>query len=403
MKPFENLPRILFVSLNYPPPLVGGSQIYWNQILTHLPPEYITLLVSSTDNALADQKFDAQFAFKTIRLPVVFISHQTKMSKWRKLVLLFRWWRGLNQYVQSEQYDLVIMQDIYNLGLFIRILCQRRNIPYIVATYGEELGQAKNRKGLRSQCRYHLYVWVMRGAKAFTAITEATAQLVEQFGIARSRIKIIYPPTPSVKSVPDEDRVQAVLSNYGLVDTRFVFSISRLIERKGYDYLLQAWAQITDQFPDVKLVIGGRGPMYDRLNALIDTLKIRDSVLLIGFVEDDVKNILYSACEFFIMPNRALVNGDVEGYGIVFNEASTFGKVVIGGNSGGTPESIVDGYTGWLVDSKDISAIASTMIRVLEPPEEAAQMGQNGKRWVAENRSPQSAANQLSDFLTELV
>lgn len=399
----KDTPQVLFAFLNYPPPLIGGAQIYWNQILTHLPLQQITVLASSKGDPAKDKRFDERHKFHTIRLPVVFTSHHVKLTKRQKLTLLFKWWQGLRHYIHSDYCDIVVMQDIYNLGLFVRILCNRKQIPYIIATYGEELGAAQNRHGLRGQLRFWLYQWVMKGAYRITAITKTTAALGEAFGIDPSKIMVIYPPTPLPSHLPTFESIQAWRQQNDLEHKQIVFSISRLIERKGYDYLLQAWSRVVVQYPDTVLVIAGDGPMFETLAQLVQTLGIESSVQLLSSIDEETKAILFSACEFFVMANRQLANGDVEGYGIVFNEASTYGKAVIGGNSGGTPEAIIDGYTGVLVDSTNIASIATAIMSMLEYPEKTKIMGENGRKWVTENRSPTYIASQFAQFVCEVV
>ena len=87
----------------------------------------------------------------------------------------------------------------------------------------------------------------------------------------------------------------------------------------------------------------------------------------------------YEACDVFVMPSHA------EGFGIVFLEAMAFGKPVIGGNHGGTPDVIRDGVTGFLVEYGDVNGLTSRILSLLQDEGLRKQMGQAGLQYMEEN------------------
>ncbi len=90
--------------------------------------------------------------------------------------------------------------------------------------------------------------------------------------------------------------------------------------------------------------------------------------------------------DVFAMPCRTRGAGlDVEGLGIVFLEASASGVPVVAGRSGGAPETVRDGETGWVVDGTDVDAIATAVGDLLADPATAARMGAAGRDWVVQN------------------
>jgi phosphatidylinositol alpha-1,6-mannosyltransferase len=76
---------------------------------------------------------------------------------------------------------------------------------------------------------------------------------------------------------------------------------------------------------------------------------------------------------------------EVEGLGIVYLEASACGLPVIGGASGGAPDAVIDGVTGYVVDGNDLSAIAHRTVELLDSPITREKMGRAGRSWVIEN------------------
>jgi len=97
------------------------------------------------------------------------------------------------------------------------------------------------------------------------------------------------------------------------------------------------------------------------------------------------------------MPNRD-INGDTEGFGLVFLEAASASTPAVAGKAGGTGSAVVDGVTGLLVDGDDLEAIASALARILSNPAEAAQMGRNGRERVLAFFTHQRRVDQLREL-----
>jgi phosphatidyl-myo-inositol dimannoside synthase len=150
--------------------------------------------------------------------------------------------------------------------------------------------------------------------------------------------------------------------------------------------------------PDVVYLIGGRGPYEENLRKLASELGVADHVVFLGFVSDACLVSLYSICDLFAMINRDTKMEGPEGFGMVFTEASASGKPVIGGRSGGTADSIVDGTTGYRVNPYDVDAVASQIMGVLTDKILADNLGKNGRKWVEQNFNWISRSDKLADI-----
>lgn len=116
-------------------------------------------------------------------------------------------------------------------------------------------------------------------------------------------------------------------------DGPLLLSIRRLAPRMGLDNLIRAMPAVRDAVPNVRLLIGGKGPEHGRLCRLIQTLGLQDSVCLLGFIPDDQLAAHYQAADLFVLPTLAL-----EGFGLVTTEALACGTPVLGTPVGATPE-----------------------------------------------------------------
>jgi phosphatidylinositol alpha-1,6-mannosyltransferase len=143
--------------------------------------------------------------------------------------------------------------------------------------------------------------------------------------------------------------------------------------------VLEAMQYILKTNPNIVYLIGGEGPALDSIRSKIVEKKLEQNVKLLGVISNKELVLYHSIGDIFIMPNRTLLDGDTEGFGIVFIEANAAGNPVIGGKAGGATDAIQDGVTGFLVNPTDSYEIATAICRLTNDYKEARQMGQNGR------------------------
>src|SRR5205814_3205463 len=150
---------------------------------------------------------------------------------------------------------------------------------------------------------------------------------------------------------------------------RLILSVGRLQRRKGFDSVIRALPLLSEQGVDAHYVVIGSGDDGQYLQRLAAELGVSDRVHLLGHVGYEDLPRWYAACDLFVMPNRD-IDGDTEGFGLVFLEAASAGKPAIAGIAGGTGSAVVDGVTGLRVDGEQLQAIAGALTRLLANPAE---------------------------------
>jgi phosphatidylinositol alpha-1,6-mannosyltransferase len=150
--------------------------------------------------------------------------------------------------------------------------------------------------------------------------------------------------------------------------------------------------------PDVSYLIVGRGRCRVELEQLATALGVRDRVIFAGGVSNDDLPHVFALSDVFVMPSRQELKA-VEGFGLVFLEAAACGKPVVGGRSGGIPDAIVDGVTGFLVHPTDHEDIARGLARLLTDEELATRLGQQGRRRVVEEFAWGRVASRVQEIL----
>ncbi|OLE50678.1 MAG: hypothetical protein AUI36_19015, partial [Cyanobacteria bacterium 13_1_40CM_2_61_4] len=161
----------------------------------------------------------------------------------------------------------------------------------------------------------------------------------------------------------------------------WLLTVARLDFHKGIDTVIRALPAIRDVFPTACYAVAGIGSRRAALEQLVAQLGLGDAVRLLGFVSDDALPALYNAADLFVLASRRY-DLLVEGFGISIVEASASGLPVIGSRSGGIPEAIRDGETGFLVDPDDPAAVAATAIRLLGDEGLRRRMGAAGRAAV---------------------
>ena len=167
--------------------------------------------------------------------------------------------------------------------------------------------------------------WLLRRAKVIVGTTPVYVK--ESPFLENIQRKVTSIPIGIDEMKPIPERVAQIKERYA--GKKIIFSLGRLVEYKGYEYLIQAARRLTD---DYVILIGGRGPLQEYLQALIDELGVADRVKLLGFIEDDDLPDYFGACDLFCLSSIL----KTEAFGIVQIEAMSCGKPVIAMN---IPES----------------------------------------------------------------
>jgi phosphatidylinositol alpha-1,6-mannosyltransferase len=257
--------------------------------------------------------------------------------------------------------------------------------PVVIYAHGEELttwGHGGKFKAMR---------FALRHADRVVANSEHTRDTLLEMGIDPARITVIYPGVDVSVFRPGLDTT-GLRESLGIrTDEKLVFSVGRLSRRKGFDQMIRAVAQLHAEGIPLRYVIAGIGEDADYLDGLIAEHNAQGIVHRIGAVSEADLPRWMNACDVFAMPNRD-INGDNEGFGMVFIEASACGKPVLAGDAGGTGAAVLDGETGLRVEGTSVAAVAKGLTRLLSGNVDVREMGLSGRSRVQAEFSWESVA-----------
>jgi len=373
--------RVLIVTNDFPP-RSGGIQSFVQALATRLPPDGVVVYAPAWDGAA---EFDARQPFPVVRHPGSLMLPLPAVGT-RACALLAEY--GC---------DTVLFGAAAPLGLLAPRLRRAGARRIVGLTHGHEAGWA-----------------ALPAARALLRRigdeTDALTYLAEYFRIrlaralsedAADRMVRLAPGVDPATFRPGAGGVQ-VRERLGIAAGRpVVVCVSRMVPRKGQDTLIAAWPRVrAGAGGDPLLLLVGDGPYRRTLQQRAAAAGVAGSVLFTGPVPWADLPAYYDAGNVFAMPCRTRRAGlDVEGLGIVYLEASATGLPVVGGDSGGAPDAILDGETGYVVPGQDATALAGRLIQLLADPAGAAAMGEKGRSWIDREWTWDLAAERLSAIL----
>jgi phosphatidylinositol alpha-1,6-mannosyltransferase len=373
--------RILLVSNDFPPRR-GGIQSYLQNLVDHLVAAGKHRLTVYAPNWKGADKFDRDAAYEVVRHPgTLMLPVPSVAGRMRTLI-------------KRHNADTVWFGAAAPLALMAPMARDAGAGRVVASTHGHEVGWSMlpvARTALRR---------IGTGTDVVTYVSQYTrGRFASAFG-ADAALEHLPPGVDTDRFAPDEIARAELRARYRLGERPVVVCVSRLVPRKGQDMLIRAMPAIRQRVPGTALVIVGGGPYLTSLRRLAHSFGVAEHVVFTEAVPGDELPAHHALADVFAMPCRTRGAGlDVEGFGIVFLEASATGVPVVAGASGGAPETVRDGETGVVVDGSDVGAIAASVSDLLADPERAARMGQAGRRWVLDNWQWSAKAQRLAELL----
>lgn len=260
-------------------------------------------------------------------------------------------------------------------------------------------------------------------------VSGATAEQVRNRGIPEEKIEII--PNVAENGVSPragkEELYRLLLERTG-IDLRrkkILFSLGRPLRRKGFDYFI---TEVLPRLPEEYVYIAGgpepKAPAWiktarpilgeknyrlmmlasgcDTVHLELKKLNGRPGVHYLNGVSDDTRDMLFSLCDIFVMPNRT-VEGDMEGFGIVALEAAVRGKPVVATGIEGITDAVINGQNGFCVAEGDAAGMANVIRSLGDNPERLRAFGLKAKEFTEQRFSPAIVYGRYKDLFEKLL
>jgi phosphatidylinositol alpha-1,6-mannosyltransferase len=275
----------------------------------------------------------------------------------------------LKNILKKNPESLILIGQVLPLGTVAWLNYLIRPYKYVVFLHGMDFSFA-----LKKSRKAYLMDKSLARAHKIVCANSYVADLLKKWRPAyESKILIINPGVDDVATVADPLLLEKYHNNNKII----LLSLGRLVKRKGVDKVLEALALLDKELSDkILYLIAGTGESEIYLKEL--AAKLKTEVIFTGEVSEPEKWALLDLCDIFIMPARE-INGDFEGFGIVYLEANLCGKPVIAGRSGGVSDAVSHEESGLLINPDNIQEISVAIKNLVDNKTEREKLGRAGR------------------------
>lgn len=282
--------------------------------------------------------------------------------------------RALRRLVRREGIELVHAHWILPNGFVAARVSRATGVPFAVTLHGSDVFMAERNPVFGAMARRAL-----AGAAHVTSCSAELRSRLLRLGGEEHAAKVhLVPngtwPTPAAEA----DRGHPAVPD----GSRAVVAVGRLVDKKGFEYLLEAAPRILERVPEARIVLGGGGSLEGSLRERARRLGIADRVTFAGALSHPEVLRLLASAEVVAMPSVRDERGNVDGLPVVVLEAMAAARPVVASDVSGLPLAIEDGVSGRLVPERDPAAIADAVLELLTDPERALRLGAEARRRV---------------------
>lgn len=162
-----------------------------------------------------------------------------------------------------------------------------------------------------------------------------------------------------------------------------ILMVGRFVEKKGHIFLINAIINLINLGFSMETTFAGDGPLFLNMNKYINEHGFSEYFIFLGGVTQDRIINLYENCHIFILPSITASNGDMEGQGLVLQEAQACGIPVISTIHNGIPEGLLNNVSGYLVEEKSSQQLEQTLLKLIYRSDSWPEMGRKGANFVS--------------------
>jgi len=365
------------ISPCFPPPFVGGSKV-WTYNMVEYCGEGFDILTSALKPGCTEVCGHDHRALRSAAMWDENDSDPTTWDLFKSYFYILGWFIR-----NARKYDAVVAGVFVFGNGWLFLLGKLMGVPVIGLGNAEEFTLAIKGKGFKNAVKRWLLRTTHPMATGFIVVCHFCRDVLATVGVDPGRVDIV-PSSINANKLRTRTRRAGTGHN--------VLSVGRLVERKGFHLLAEAVARLRQDYPDISLTIVGDGPYREAIESRIRELGAESFVHVRRRLTDDELAQCYAEADLFVLAHMMLENGDTEGCPTVFSEASGSGLPVIGGSEGGASTVIVEGETGFIVDSRDIAMLSDRIRRVFADPSKAEAMGRAGIQKIQRDHTPERTA-----------
>lgn len=354
--------RILMLNYEFPPLGGGGSNACYYLLKEFSKQNLEVDLVTSSATGLSEtEKIGENVTI--YKVPI----YKKDIHYWTQKEILDYSWKAngrIRELMRTYRYD--VIHAFFTVPCGALAYLYKKNIPFVVSLRGSDVPGFNKRFGLQYVFLKPMIREIWKKADAVVANSNGLKELALETS-----------PNLSIGIIPngiDTNDFEPAISKEN--DEIRLLCVSRLIERKGIRYLIEAVSKLNSE--KVKLILVGEGNQEAELKQLVRELGLDNSVIFKGYVSHEKISGIYKESDIFVLPSQN------EGMSNALLEAMAAGLPVIVTDTGGTSE-LIDG-NGFIVEKNNSDSIFEALKALIEQPNLLEQMGERSRE-IAQNLS----------------
>ena len=336
------------------PSRLGGIESFVKNLALGLGKSNKVIVFADRYNITNDAIFDNEFKNQII----IKRTSGIKFFRRRKKI------KEIKAFIESNHVKVVLADTWKSLELGADYLNEKK-IPTICLAHGNEF--LFNYKIKEKRIKK-----ILSKVTCVVANSIFTMNLVKKIFKLQKKLIMIY---PGAQNLSNFDKTEI----FGITGDPILLTLARLEKRKGHMAIIDSVKKLISEFPNIQYVIAGIGSELVNLKKIVKEKKLQKNIIFVGQVNDLQKKFLFQKTKIMIMPTLdERQNRSIEGFGIVYIEAAFFRIPSIASNVGGTPEAVINNFTGKIVNN--INDLYSTIRELLLDQNKITELGKNAQK-----------------------
>ena len=357
--------KILLVTLEYKP-FNGGVAEYYSAIFDNWPSKNIFVLTGKTE------KIEKESSRIIRRNLISFIFSWLSSFFW------------IAREIREKKIDHIVVGHILPLGTVVWLLSYVFNFKYSVILHGMDYSYSQKKARKKKLVSRIL----SRSTNIICANSYLKTIILKDYSELKEKISVVNPGVTAKEQGGFFKKSNKIFN---------LFFIGRLVKRKGVDRTIEAINLIdNNKYPNINFLIAGAGPDEDYLKNLSNDTRIK----FIGKISDEEKWKYMRESDIFVMPSRD-INGDFEGFGIVYLEANLMETAVIATDSGGVSDAVENNVGGILLEDDNPETIKNAIISFYENEEFKISLGEKGRQRVLDDFLWKKQVNKIHKIINK--
>lgn len=360
--------KILILSWEYPPNIVGGLSRHVFGLSSQLAEQgHEVHVLTAGKNDLPP--FEDMNGVTVHRVKPIneYDDHFLNWIAGLNLAMAFK----AEQLAMGQDFDIIHAHD-WLVGAAAITLRERLGIPLLTTIHATEHGR---NNGIYTEIQQFIHEkeqqLILQSDQLIVCSDYMKDEIKKVFTSADEKIAVI---PNGIEPLRVDHKIEDIFPD--LNEKKYIFSIGRMVEEKGFDTIIEAAAIAKEKNKDLCFVIAGKGPMLRAYQKQVTERGLDNQVSFIGYVTDEQRNVLIQGCELAVIPSL------YEPFGIVVLETMILGKPTVVSNTGGMKGIVKHLQTGMLMVPGNAHSLLEQLEFLLSQPEKAKEIGTRGKQIV---------------------